>query len=72
VLYPTDDLLRSLTVADLNKDGNLDLIASANKVDVFLGKGDGTFPNRVDYAVTGSRGTSRPAISMAMESWTLR
>jgi len=72
VFYPTDDLLRSLTVADLNKDGNLDLIASANKVDVFLGKGDGTFPNRVDYAVTGSRGTSRPAISMAMESWTLR
>jgi hypothetical protein len=52
VFYPTDDLLRSLTVADLNKDGNLDLIASANKVDVFLGKGDGTFPNRVDYAVT--------------------
>ncbi|UWZ83342.1 FG-GAP-like repeat-containing protein [Occallatibacter riparius] len=49
VIYPTDDLPNSITVADLNHDGLPDLIATGLKVDVFLGKGDGTFPNRVDY-----------------------
>jgi FG-GAP-like repeat/Abnormal spindle-like microcephaly-assoc'd, ASPM-SPD-2-Hydin len=47
--YPTDELPIAIAVADLNSDGNPDIVALGNKVDVFLGKGDGTFPNRVDY-----------------------
>ncbi|MGB9418980.1 MAG: FG-GAP-like repeat-containing protein [Acidobacteriaceae bacterium] len=53
VIYATDELPSGLSVADLNGDGKLDLIATGSKVDVFLGNGDGTFPTRVDYAVTG-------------------
>jgi FG-GAP-like repeat/FG-GAP repeat len=50
VLYPTDELPDlGLTVADLNGDGIPDIIAAGNLIDVFLGKGDGTFPTRVDY-----------------------
>jgi hypothetical protein len=45
VTYPTDQLPSGLTVADLNGDGIPDIIATGDKVDVFLGKGDGTFPN---------------------------
>lgn len=43
---------RSLAAADLNGDGNLDLIVPDTSnwaVAVLLGKGDGTFQNPVDY-----------------------
>jgi len=43
---------RSVGVADLNKDGKLDLIvanSTANNVGVLLGRGDGTFAPQVTY-----------------------
>lgn len=47
-------LPRSLATADLNGDGNLDLIApdmSNATVAVFYGKGDGTFPTAAEFPV---------------------
>jgi hypothetical protein len=47
----------SLAVADFNADGHLDLAVTDqgnNSVSIFLGNGDGTFQNRVDYPVGNS------------------
>lgn len=46
----------SLTTADLNKDGKLDLVVSDSDGNfiVLLGKGDGTFEPEVDYPGGGS------------------
>jgi len=44
----------ALTVADLNDDGNMDLLVvnhSSNSVSVLLGNGNGTFKKAVNYAV---------------------
>ena len=46
----------SITVSDLNRDGNADLAISgavANTVEVMLGRGDGTFGAVASYAITG-------------------
>ena len=50
----------SLLSADLNKDGNADLVsinsnASQSSVSVFLGKDDGTYQPGVDYPLPGAR-----------------
>ncbi len=47
----------SIAEADLNSDGHIDLAVTDqgnNSVSIFLGKGDGTFQNRVDYPVGNS------------------
>jgi len=47
----------SITAADFNADGNMDLAVTNqldNTVSVFLGNGDGTFASRTDYAVGNS------------------
>jgi hypothetical protein len=47
----------SIAAADLNSDGHIDLAVTDqgnNSVSIFLGKGDGTFQNRVDYPVGNS------------------
>jgi FG-GAP-like repeat len=47
---------RSIATADVNGDGKLDLVvadAASNAVSIFLGKGDGTFPDRVDVPPGG-------------------
>jgi hypothetical protein len=50
VIYATDGGSGGgLTVADVNGDGIPDIIATGNQIDVFLGKGDGTFSNLVSY-----------------------
>ena len=50
--YTTGSSPRSVTSADLNGDGKLDLIvanAGSYTVSVLLNKGDGTFADKVDY-----------------------
>ena len=63
LLFPTDDTPVAVAMADLDRDGHLDLVVSnANvsgpshqgSVSVFLGLGDGTFRPRVDYTVPGT------------------
>ncbi len=52
VNYPTGIVAASITVADLNGDGRLDLaVANENSdtVSVLLGRGDGTFQASVNY-----------------------
>ena len=55
--YPTGASPRVMTAADLNRDGNVDLIYTSysnNQVSVRLGNGDGTFQNALNLGV-GSR-----------------
>jgi hypothetical protein len=49
VIYATDQLPNGLTVADVNDDGVLDILATADFVDIFLGKGDGSFAREVRH-----------------------
>src|ERR1700674_50234 len=55
--YPVTAYPTSIAVADFNRDGHLDLAVanggaeSGNSVSVLLGKGDGTFQPKADYAV---------------------
>ena len=53
--YPTNDYSGppSITAADLNNDGKIDL-ATADNVSILLGKGDGTFVVEASY-LTGNR-----------------
>lgn len=44
-----------LTVADINGDGNLDLVAATDSgIEVFYGNGNGTFQPGVEYATTAT------------------
>jgi hypothetical protein len=52
-------LAASVALVDLNQDGKLDMVAradSSNLISVLLGKGDGTFPSKVDYELDGNAG----------------
>jgi hypothetical protein len=44
---------RSVTVGDLNGDGEPDLATASNNVSVLLGRGDGTFGPRMSVSATG-------------------
>ena len=57
ITLPTGYAPSSLIAADFNGDGHLDLAVTDqgnNSVSIFLGNGDGTFQNRVDYPVGNS------------------
>ncbi|MGA9567557.1 MAG: FG-GAP-like repeat-containing protein [Candidatus Korobacteraceae bacterium] len=65
----------SLTHADLNGDGRLDLVTAntSNSVSVYMGNGDGTFQPQVDYPAGGNpnmvvaadfRGTGKPDLAV--------
>jgi hypothetical protein len=50
--YTVGDVPKGVTVADLDRDGDLDIIVANNQgasISVLLGKGDGTFAPKVDY-----------------------
>jgi hypothetical protein len=52
--YPTGGAPAGITPADLNADGNVDLVTwgetlGSDSLSVFLGSGDGSFANRRDY-----------------------
>ena len=52
--YTAGDDPDGVGLADLNRDGRLDLIATHNvdaNVSTFLGNGDGTFANPVEYSI---------------------
>ena len=54
VTYGVDGRPFFVTVGDLDKDGDLDLITaswSSDTISVLLNQGDGTFASRVDYSV---------------------
>ncbi|HXJ64738.1 MAG TPA: VCBS repeat-containing protein, partial [Actinomycetota bacterium] len=62
LLYPTAASPAAVAMADLDRDGHLDLVVSngdsynpgqPGSVSVFLGLGDGTFRPRVDYVLAG-------------------
>jgi len=56
--YATGNEPNGVTVADLNQDGNLDIVAAnfavfaGNTVSVLLGNGDGTFQPQVEYTTS--------------------
>ena len=55
-------------MGDFNGDGKTDLAVAnydSNTVSILLGKGDGTFQTKTDYAVGGGPCPSRLAISTA-------
>jgi hypothetical protein len=57
--FPVGQIPVGLAAADLNGDGNLDLVApdaGLNSVDVLLGNGDGTFVAAIPYTMGGTLG----------------
>jgi hypothetical protein len=44
----------AVAVADVNGDGNPDMVVVGGSVNVFLGNGDGTFQAPISYAIAGS------------------
>lgn len=55
--FPTGNRPQSVAAADLDDDGNLDLITANSTVDdvsVLLGNGDGTFQAAVRFSVSGT------------------
>lgn len=57
--YPVGTSVDSVTAADFNGDGNLDVAASnaGGSVSILLGRGDGTFQPQVQYSVGSSGGS---------------
>jgi hypothetical protein len=56
--YPTGNRPTAVVLGDLSGDGELDLAVTNDKsVSVLLGKGDGTFADKVDYP-TGDQPTA--------------
>jgi len=62
---PTNNTIYDMAAADMNHDGNLDVVALSigGEFVVFFGNGEGTFQAPVDVA------TSAPAISLAVGSF---
>ncbi len=55
VQYSGDPLPTDLITADLNMDGNLDLVMTATSLTVLLGNGDGTFKAKMSFPGSGLR-----------------
>ncbi len=54
VSYPTGSGPSKVSIVDVNRDGNLDIVTgNSTTISVLLGHGDGTFDTHVDYPATG-------------------
>lgn len=72
-ITPTIPMLffSDLTIGDLNKDGNPDIVAAAydagrnNQMDVLLGQGNGTFGAAITTVISGGQADPAPVITIA-------
>jgi uncharacterized repeat protein (TIGR01451 family) len=66
-VYPTGSPDGNITLADLDRDGDLDVVTGgSDMISVLLGRGDGTFGSRVDFPVTATGGIVNLKVNVAV------
>jgi hypothetical protein len=63
-IYPTNNFPWSVTGADVNGDGNSDLVITDVGVSVLMNNGNGTFAPKVDYPMGGLSNSSAAVVDL--------